>query len=88
MQTYTLCQREIVACKKWGAHIYQDMPTVRLQMVCGLIVMTMLVAATDILDLPPGQPLLEQEMEDNFVRQLQIILLGAGQWKEKAGAQS
>jgi AcrR family transcriptional regulator len=63
--------------------LYKELPTVRLQMVCGLIVMTMLAAATDILDLPPEQPLLEQEMEDNFVRQLQIILLGAGQWRER-----
>jgi AcrR family transcriptional regulator len=62
--------------------LYKDLPTPRLQMVCGLIVMTMLAAATDILDLPPGQPLLEQEMADNFVRQLRIILLGAGQWRE------
>jgi TetR/AcrR family transcriptional regulator, fatty acid biosynthesis regulator len=62
--------------------LYKDLPTARLQMVCGLIVMTMLAAATDILDLPPGQPLLEHEMAENFVRQLQIILLGAGQWEE------
>lgn len=65
--------------------LYKDLPTARLQMVCGLIVMTMLAAATDILDLPPDQPLLEHEMAENFVRQLQIILLGAGQWREKRG---
>ncbi len=65
--------------------LYKDLPTARLQMVCGLIVMTMLAAATDILDLPPEQPLLEHEMAENFVRQLKIILLGAGQWREKPG---
>lgn len=65
--------------------LYRELPTARLQMVCGLIVVTMLAAATDILDLPPGQPLLEREMEQNFVRQLQVILLGAGQWREKPG---
>ena len=65
--------------------LYRDLPTPRLQIVCGLIVMTMLAAATDILDLPPGQPMLEQEMGENFVRQLQVILLGAGQWREKPG---
>ncbi len=64
--------------------LYKELPTARLQMVCGLIVMTMLAAATDILDLPPEQPLLENEMAENFVRQLQIILLGAGEWREKA----
>lgn len=63
--------------------LYRELPTARLQMVCGLIVMTMLAAAIDILDLPPDQPLLEHEMTENFVRQLQIILLGAGQWREK-----
>ena len=64
--------------------LYKDLPTPRLQMVCGLIVMTMLAAATDILDLPPGQPLLEHEMGENFVRQLKVILLGAQQWREKS----
>ena len=63
--------------------LYKELPTARLQMVCGLIVMTMLAAAIDILDLPPDQPLLEHEMTENFVRQLQIILLGAGQWRER-----
>ena len=46
-------------------------------MVCGMIVMTMLAAATDILDLPPDQALLEAEMSENFVQQLRIILFGA-----------
>ncbi len=63
--------------------LYKELPTPHLQMVCGLIVMTMLAAAIDILDLPPDQPLLEHEMTENFVRQLQIILLGAGQWRAK-----
>ncbi len=63
--------------------LYKALPTARLEMVCGLIVMTMLAAAIDILDLPPDQPMLEHEMTENFVRQLQIILLGAGQWREK-----
>lgn len=66
--------------------LYQDLPTIRLQMVCGLIVTSMLAAATDILDLPPEQPLLEQEMTENFVQQLQIVLLGAANWKEKPAA--
>lgn len=62
---------------------YKDLPTARLQMVCGLIVTSMLAAAIDILDLPPDQPLLEEEMTENFVKQLQIILLGASTWQEK-----
>jgi AcrR family transcriptional regulator len=65
--------------------LYQDLPTPSLQMVCGLIVTSMLAAATDILDLPQGQPLLESEMTENFVRQLQVVLLGAACWKERSG---
>lgn len=68
--------------------IYPDMPTSSLQMVCGLIVTTMLAAASEILDLPPEQPLLEAEMRQNFVHQLQVVLLGAACWKEKQAGQS
>jgi TetR/AcrR family transcriptional regulator, fatty acid biosynthesis regulator len=53
-----------------------------LRMICGLVVITMLNAASDILDLPPGQPQAEQELVDNFVRQLTLIFLGAGAWRE------
>ncbi len=60
---------------------YPDMPTATLQMVCGLIVDTMLSAAPEMLDLPPEQPLLEAEMTENFVQQLQIVLLGAAAWR-------
>lgn len=63
--------------------VYKELSTSSLQMVCGLIVTTMLAAAPEILDLPPDQPLLEAEMTENFVQQLQIVLLGAAQWKEK-----
>jgi AcrR family transcriptional regulator len=63
--------------------LYRDLSTPRLQMMCGLIVMTMLAAATDILDLPAGQPLLEDEMAENFVQQLKLILLGAKAWSEQ-----
>ena len=60
---------------------YPEMPTSSLQMVCGLIVTTMLAAAPEMLDLPPEQPLLEAEMTENFVQQLRIVLLGAAGWK-------
>lgn len=56
--------------------------TASLQMICGLVVNTMLNACTDILDLPPHQPQAEQELIDNFVRQLRLIFLGARQWRE------
>ncbi len=61
---------------------YADISTASLQMICGLIVTTMLAAAPEILDLPPDQPLLEREMTENFVKQLQVVLLGASLWKE------
>lgn len=63
--------------------LYPDMSTTSLQLVCGLIVTSMLAAAPEILDLPPDHPLLETEMTDNFVQQLQIILLGAASWKDR-----
>lgn len=53
-------------------------------MVSGLIVTTMLAAAPEILDLPPGPPLLAAEMTENCVQQLQVVLLGAVCWKERA----
>jgi len=65
---------------------YPSLSTSALQMVCGLIVNTMLAAATEMLDLPPGQPLLEAEMSGNFVQQLRVILLGAQRWKDHGAA--
>lgn len=65
---------------------YKDMSTASLQMVCGLIVTTMLAAAPEILDLPPDQPMLEAEMAENFVKQLQVVLLGASLWRENTRA--
>ena len=64
--------------------LYNELPTAVLQMVCGLIVNTMLAAAPEILDLPSGQPMLEAEMADHFIQQLLLLLLGASAWKEPA----
>lgn len=58
------------------------LPMDSLQLVCGLVVSTMMNAATDILDLPADQPRAEQELTENFVRQLRLIFLGARSWKE------
>lgn len=65
--------------------LYIHLPTASLQMICGMIVMTMLAAATDIFDLPPEQPLLETEMSENFVQQLKIILSGAARLNDELG---
>ncbi len=59
-----------------------DLSSATLQMICGLIVTTMLNAASDILDVPSGRPKQEQELLENFVRQLRVILLGASRWRE------
>lgn len=60
-----------------------QLSTPTLQMVCRLVVNTMLNAATDILDLPQGQPRLREELVENFVRQLRLIFLGASVWKDR-----
>jgi len=54
-----------------------------LQMICGLVVTTMLNAASDILDVPKGQAMQEQEQVENFVRQLRVIFLGASRWRDR-----
>jgi AcrR family transcriptional regulator len=66
-----------------GLNAFPGLSTATLQMICGLVVNCMLNAAIDILDLPPNQPQQEQELVDNFVRQVRIIFLGAQRWKEK-----
>lgn len=60
-----------------------DLSAATLQMICGLVVTTMLNAASDILDLPEGQSKQEKELVENFVRQLRLIFLGARLWREK-----
>ena len=66
-----------------GLNAFPGLSTATLQMICGLVVNCMLNAAIDILDLPTDQPQQEQELVDNFVRQVRIIFLGAQRWKEK-----
>jgi TetR/AcrR family transcriptional regulator, fatty acid biosynthesis regulator len=63
--------------------LYSNMSTANLLMMCDLIVSTLFSVATEILDLPPDQPLLEAEMQLNFIRRVQIVLLGASIWKER-----
>jgi TetR/AcrR family transcriptional regulator, fatty acid biosynthesis regulator len=65
-------------------NLLPQLPMDSLQLICGLVVTTMMNAATDILDLPAGQPRAEQELTENFVRQLRLIFLGARSWKARA----
>jgi hypothetical protein len=63
-----------------------ELPSQDIEMICSLVVNTMLNAASDILDLPPDQPQLGRELEANFIGQLRLIFLGAEQWRTEAGA--
>jgi AcrR family transcriptional regulator len=65
-------------------NLFPNLSTASLQMICGLVVNTMLSAATDILDQPSNAPQLAQEQEDTFVQQLRVIFFGAMQWREPA----
>lgn len=58
-----------------------DLPTAMLETICGLVVNTMLNAASEVLDLPDGQPTPAAELEENLVRQLRLIFLGAEHWR-------
>jgi AcrR family transcriptional regulator len=53
-----------------------------LELICSLVVSTMLNAANDILDLPADQKQSELELVDHFVLQLRLIFLGARLWRE------
>lgn len=53
-----------------------------LELICSLVVSTMLNAANDILDLPANQKQTEQELVEHFVQQLRLIFLGARLWRE------
>lgn len=57
-----------------------SLPMEALELICGLVVTTMMNAATDILDLPEGQAQAEKELTENFILQLRLIFLGARSW--------
>lgn len=70
------------------AHDMRELGTVpglsgqTIELICSLVVSTMLNAATDILDLPAGHRQSEQELVEHFVLQLRLIFLGARLWRE------
>ncbi len=61
-------------------NVMPSLPMEALELICGLVVTTMMNAATDILDLPEGQAQAEKELTENFVMQLRLIFLGARSW--------
>ena len=62
---------------------YRDLPEASLQMVCSLIVNTMLAAAPEILDQPTDESAQEDDATQPFVQQMQLILLGAASWRAR-----
>lgn len=61
---------------------YRSMSPASLQMICTLLVNTMLAAAPEILD-QSVEPPIGQDPIDSFVQQLLLILLGAASWRER-----
>lgn len=62
--------------------IFPNLGHEALEMICGLVVNTMLNAATDILDLPADDPAMVKAQEDLLVKQLRVVFFGAQLWKE------
>ena len=60
---------------------YRELTEASLQMVCSLIVNTMLAAAPEILDQATDDPVQEEATLQTFVQQMQLILLGAATWR-------
>lgn len=60
-----------------------QLPMEALQVMCGLVVTTMMNAASDILDLPAGNAQAEKEMTETFVMQLRLVFLGARSWQPR-----
>lgn len=63
-------------------NIFPDLSTPSLQMICGVVVTLMMNSAMDFLDLKPGQPQVEKEMVENFVKQVVVVFLGAANWQD------
>lgn len=64
-------------------NIFPDLSTNTLQLICSLVVTMMMNSATDFLDVREDQPKLEKEMQDNFVKQIVMVFLGAAHWEEE-----
>ena len=49
------------------------------------MVATMVATVEELLNVPPGDPLAERRVLDVAERQLRVIVLGMGQWREPDG---
>jgi len=54
------------------------------RMIAEIVVLMMLDAAVEILDVPIGRPELEHELVERLVRYLIVVFLGAQAWRDKA----
>ncbi len=64
--------------------VFPDMRTPIYQHICGIVVTLMMHSVTDFLDLNPGDPKVEKEMIDHFVRQITVVFLGGARWQLRA----
>lgn len=64
-------------------NIFPKLATASLLRICSLVVTVMMYSATDFLDLTPDHPKLEEEMIDNFVKQIVMVFLGGANWEEE-----
>ena len=64
-------------------NVFPDLSTPTLRRVCSLVVILMMHTALDFLDLDSTQMRLEQEMTDNFVKQIVLIFLGGARGQDE-----
>ncbi|MFN4330167.1 MAG: HTH-type transcriptional repressor FabR [Limnobacter sp.] len=63
-------------------NIFPKLTGTSLLLICSVVVTLMMNSAVDFLDLKPEQPMIEREMQDNFVKQIVMVFLGAAHWEE------
>ena len=64
-------------------NLFPDLSAATLLNVSRMVIDTTLSAASEILDLPPGNRRLRKQMADAYVQQLRILFLGASQWHDR-----
>lgn len=62
--------------------LFRDLPEPMLQLMCSLVVTTMMNAATDVLDSRQNPAGDSSSLIDDFVRQLRLVFLGAKLWRD------
>ncbi len=65
---------------------FSAMPSDDLEMIADLVVHTVLNLSAELLELPDGQRVREDELTARAIKQLRLIFLGASQWQPERGA--